>query len=661
MSSAVIAQSAAPPKPANLPSEQKIEQIALEQILPSKSNPRTTYDPDAILGLAESIKAQGLIQAIVVRPRTFTVADAADKLPHAPVAIGEKCFEIVCGHRRWLAVKQLGLKSIPAVVRDLSDREVTEMQLVENDQREGVKAIEQGRAYKAHLDQLAKEQPKAVREDLIKQIGNRIGKSVRHVYSRMKLTELIPELQNDLAAGWISNSHADELVRLCAKDQKEFADCHLYHNGNEEFTRGGDGPKFANSVRFVKDKIAKEYQLDLTKPPFPAEDVNLVPSAGPCGSCINNSINSPLFEGDAGKKATCMDRACFAKKREAFIAIEAAKQKPVAAKPEILRVTPLHELPYSRRKEKDQPKTRKEWKTAHKGECPNVQPAVVVDSSGLHDQAVGAKLVCANTKCDVHFGDKPEKAKTTAGLSGHRSAASPKETEAEREQRRQEGLQDKADLAGDVALVKAVLKNVNGIGVTEIGLLFDQVGKFSEIGYDGLALIAEIFAWPKCKNRYNQLEDWWKEYSAKFSALDAAKFLIACLIAESVGGDDYSNFERADLDKFAARYKLDAKVIRKQAADAVLKPVQTSAAPAVVKPKAGVCRICGCTAAHACVLGHGKKGKGKGKPITCKWADSTKTLCSNPDCMKKAGAEAKAAVKSVVKPTAKKAAKKGGR
>jgi ParB/RepB/Spo0J family partition protein len=640
MTSTVLAQTQAPPIPSNpplpKPTFSNVIEIPLEALSPSKTNPRKHYDQEALNGLAASIREQGVLQAIVARPATGGL------------------YEIVAGERRWRAAKLAGLKTIPAGVKVLSDIEVAEIQLTENEQRVDVQPLEQGHAYRNLVELLASKDPKRSRQGLIDEVAKKVGLSSRHVYARMKLTELIPELQKDLAAGWISSSHADELVRLCPKDQKEFAAAHLYHYANEEFTRADDGPKFANSVRHVKDKIAKEYQLDLTKPPFPAEDASLVPAAGPCSVCFNNSINSPLMEGAARNKATCMDRACFAKKREAFVAIEATKQKTAAAKTDILRVTPSHELPYSRRDEKDKPKTRKEWKTAHKGECAFVQPAVVVDTSGLHDQAISAKLVCGNTKCEVHFGEKPSRPAPSISYSSSKSKTVL--SDAERKQIEQEKkLESKASMAGDVALVKAVLAQVKILGPVELGLFIESVASYSEVEDSGLALIAEMFGWKLTKGiTHRQISEWWETHGGKMSLVDMGRFAVGAIICESLG-NGYGNFGPKQLDRFAAQYKLDAKAIRKTAADAVLKPaVQTSA---VRPPKAGTCRFCQCVEAHACVLQH---GKGK-TPVTCKWADKSKTLCTNPDCLKQAAKDAKAVTPKKAGAPAKKAAKKGGR
>jgi ParB/RepB/Spo0J family partition protein len=627
MSTTVLAQTQAPPptplSPGLKPSPPNVIDIALELLSPSKTNPRKTYDEESLNGLAASIREQGVLQAIVARPDPWHKLGEDRSKPNGH-------YEIVAGERRWRAAKLAGLKFIPVSVKVLSDIDVAEIQLTENEQRKDVEPLDQGHAYRNLVEQLAKKDAARKREDLIDDVAKRIGKSARHVYARMKLTELTPELQKDLAAGWISPSHADELVRLCPKDQKEFASAHLYHFVNEEFERGNEGPKFANSVRYVKDKIAKEYQLDLTKPPFPAEDVSLVPAAGPCSKCINNSINSPLMEGAAKSKATCMDRACFAKKREAFVAIEAAKQKPVAAKPEILRVTPAHELPHSRLKEADKPKTRKEWKTAHKGECANVQPAVVVDSSGLHDQAVGAKLVCANTKCDVHFGAKPDKP-ASKGSSSARGNGASKSTlsNAEKEAIKQEELEEKAELAGDLALFKAVMGKVGHqtIGPAELRLIGQELVVTCEPTDEGVEAVGQMFGWPcDSKAKYRQLQEWWDKKSSKMALFELVRFLVAALISSSIR-EEYGQFSRKDLDKFALEYNLDPKGIRKEASDAVLKPATPSAGP-----KAGVCRYCGCTPAHACVLKHGKGGV----PVTtCKWADKSKNICTNPECLKK--------------------------
>jgi ParB family chromosome partitioning protein len=581
--STVIAQAPAPPAaPAVLtPTSETIHQLKLELLAPSPTNPRTSYDQEKLAGLAASIKSVGILQPIVVRSYNWFARNPKSSLNPTDAELSKK-FEIVAGHRRFMAAKLAGMATVPAVIRSLSDSEVLDAQLIENQQRDDVTALEEGIGYRNRIELLTKEQnqpgiaPKARREDLIAQVAKRVGMSPRHVYARMKLTELIPSLQKDLADGRITTSHADELVRLCAKDQEEFADRCLYHHGSDF------DEKFANSVRYVKDKIAKEYQLDLKKPPFPAEDASLVPAAGPCSTCINNSINSPLLAGTADNKATCMDRACFAKKREAFVAIEAAKQKPAAAKLEIIRVTPLHELPHSRRKETDKPKTRKEWKTAHKGECDHVQPAVVVDASGLHDQAVGAKLVCANTKCNVHFGVKPERAGLTSSRPSHQDSR-PKESAAAKAKREnEEKLNAELDNAGGIALVEAILGKVKSVTQPEFELLVERILQTAEIDLAGKRFLAKHFGWNIPTNpHFDWLVSTATKMSSKLDIVGKAQLLVGITICEGIAADSYGDFERGDLEKLAKKYGLDSQAIIDKAEADVKKryaePPQTSA------------------------------------------------------------------------------------
>jgi hypothetical protein len=115
--------------------------------------------------------------------------------------------------------------------------------------------------------------------------------------------------------------------------------------------------------------------------------------------------------------------------------------------------------------------TRKQWKTAHKGECTNIQPALVFDTEGLHDQAMSAKLVCANLKCDVHFGAKPEVAKK--GLTGTRSA----EDKAVVESKKKNKAEAKRENKVRAGMLKHLVANVTELTpamLKQIGKLFEE-------------------------------------------------------------------------------------------------------------------------------------------------------------------------------------------
>jgi ParB family chromosome partitioning protein len=337
MSTATTSQPTAPPNSATSTSSLQI--IPLSHIVPSKTNPRKTFAGPEFDELVESIRMHGVLQPVLVRP--MFDGDDGD-LVH---------YELVAGERRFRASTAAEKSSIPAMVQILTDDQAMELQVIENMQRKDVTALEEANGFRALHALLLKDNPKLTHTELVQTIATRIGKSVRYVWARLKLNELIPELQQDLIAGRIQASHADELVRLCAKDQQELRDDHLFDTSMDD---ADDEHAVAHSVRQLKEIIAEHYQLELTKPPFPPEDTRLAP--GPCSSCLKNSKNSPLADAVGKKVETCMDRACFAKKREQFVAIgvKDAKKIPefLATKP-VLKVTTQHHLTHGRAKGHD--------------------------------------------------------------------------------------------------------------------------------------------------------------------------------------------------------------------------------------------------------------------------------------------------------------------
>lgn len=448
MSTATTSQPTAPPPVAHPPSTSSLQVVPLSTIVPSKTNPRKSFEGPEFDELVASIKQHGVLQPVLLRP--LDSGWIQGRVSTSPSGV---IFELVAGERRFRASKAAGKQAIPAMVQVLSDDQAMEMQVIENMQRKDVTALEEANGFRALHALLLKENPKLTHTELVQTIAQRIGKSVRYVWARLKLNELIPELQKDLIEGRIQPSHADELVRLCAKDQQELRDDHLFDTSMEDVD---DEHAVAHSVRQLKEIIAEHYQLELTKPPFPPEDTRLAP--GPCSTCLKNSKNSPLADAVGKKVDTCMDRACFAKKREQFVALDVKDVKKVpdflASKP-VLKVTTQHHLTHGRMKGPDALLTRKQWKTAHKGECTNVQPALVFDTDGLHDQAMSAKLICANPKCDVHFGAKP--------VSKAVAAARREEVKAEAESKKKKTLECERENKIRSAMLQQVVAKITNL------------------------------------------------------------------------------------------------------------------------------------------------------------------------------------------------------
>ena len=114
--------------------EKDLTELNIKEVVPNVNQPRRNFDPEKLAELTASIKEHGLVQPIVVRPYNGS-------------------YQIVAGERRYRACKQLGLKTIPTIIKNLSDEEVTEISLIENIQRQELNPIEEARAYKRLVDE----------------------------------------------------------------------------------------------------------------------------------------------------------------------------------------------------------------------------------------------------------------------------------------------------------------------------------------------------------------------------------------------------------------------------------------------------------------------------------------------------------------------------
>lgn len=187
---------AAPTAPAGSGTPRAASLIPIAQIEPGRYQPRRVFDPDEIEGLADSIRTQGVLQPILVRR----------------VSSEPPRYELVAGERRWRAAQAAQLHEIPAVVKDLSDREALEAALVENIQRQDLSPLEEAEAYKRLVDEFGHTQ------DVI---GQALGKSRAHVANTIRLLGLPPQVKEMLARGDLDAGHAR--VLLTAADPIDLA------------------------------------------------------------------------------------------------------------------------------------------------------------------------------------------------------------------------------------------------------------------------------------------------------------------------------------------------------------------------------------------------------------------------------------------------------
>ncbi len=168
--------------------------LPIEQIQRGKYQPRRDMHTEALEELAESIKAQGVMQPIVVRP------------------IGKEKFEIIAGERRWRATQIAGLDTIPAVVRDVPDEAAIAMALIENIQREDLNPIEEAVALKRLQDEF---------ELTHQEVAIAVGKSRTTVTNLLRLIALDDDVKKLLEHGDLEMGHARALLSLTPEQQQE--------------------------------------------------------------------------------------------------------------------------------------------------------------------------------------------------------------------------------------------------------------------------------------------------------------------------------------------------------------------------------------------------------------------------------------------------------
>ncbi len=171
-----------------------VRDVQIESLEPGRFQPRRDFHPESLAELAASIREQGIVQPIVV------------------VAKGAK-FEIVAGERRWRAARQAGLERVPVVVREAaSDRDLLEIALVENLQREDLNPLEAASAYLR-----LKEEFHLTQED----VARRVGKDRATVANSLRLLRLPAAVRERVRAGEISAGHARALLALATPDDQE--------------------------------------------------------------------------------------------------------------------------------------------------------------------------------------------------------------------------------------------------------------------------------------------------------------------------------------------------------------------------------------------------------------------------------------------------------
>lgn len=260
--------------------ERNIVSLALADIRPGGFNPRKHFDEKSLSELADSIRQQGVLQPIGVRPIE-----------------GTTLFEIVFGERRYRASVMAGMDEIPAVVLDITDDAAVEMAVTENLQRKDVTPIEEACAYQKLIE--------SERYD-VKSLAVQFGKSEDYIRTRLKFMTLIPEIADLLETGELTVSVASEICRYGEDIQREVYERHLSEDAYGSW-RGLKASEVARNIERDFTMDLRRYQFDKTM----------------CASCPFNTNNMSLFHEEG--YGNCAKRSCLYEKNTSFL-VEKAMQ-----------------------------------------------------------------------------------------------------------------------------------------------------------------------------------------------------------------------------------------------------------------------------------------------------------------------------------------------
>jgi ParB family chromosome partitioning protein len=378
--------------------------VSINQVTPSKTNPRKHFAKDALQDLTKSVKEKGILVPLLVREKEggFT----------------RPGYEVIAGERRYRAAIAAELKDIPVIIRVLDDEQALEVQVIENLQREDVHPLEEAEGYKQLLAKGKYE---------VEGLADKIGKSVSYIYQRLKLAELVPAAKKAFLEEKITAGHAILIARLQAEEQKQAL---------EYSTERWNKP----SVRDLSDWILREVHLDLAKAPWKKDDATLLPAAGACTTCPKRTGANPGLFPDVKKGDTCTDPTCFHQKADALI-----KQR-VKENPGVQLIST--ESGYSGNDDKRLAKAgilrSYDYRKAGAIKCKDTVEGLIVEGEGS-----GTRIrICTQKRCKKH---------NPSEQSYRSKPRSPKEIAAEKKRQEKQQLEDRVEQLAFVAAIRKVI------------------------------------------------------------------------------------------------------------------------------------------------------------------------------------------------------------
>jgi ParB/RepB/Spo0J family partition protein len=455
----------------------RFETVALAALKESPLNPRKNYDPKKIEELAESIKSVGIIEPIVVR--------ATDSQNDHLTA-----YEIIAGSRRGRAAKLAGLAEVPIIVRDLNDEKALEIMVIENNQREDVNALEEAEGY----DRLLR------RGYLLERLAEKIGRSIKYIYDRMKLLQLVPEAKRLLLDGRMTAGHAILLARLKPKEQARAIDPET--GGLFDYERVDSFDFDENGKDRAGAKIPQQDLKYRDRKPRSVRELE---------SWINDHCR---FD-----RAAPIDQLLFP---ETAIAVKRA----VEEKEKIIQITHDYYIqPSAKEDNKERIYTERAWKLADGSgkkapTCEKSVTGVVV----VGPKRGTAQKVCVHKECPVHWGAEKRARERRAKLNGKAPGQDHWAKQRERQQAEQKKREERQSRWKKAlpAIIKACIEKVKSAEYGPLAQVIDRAFRGKALNTarsllpkskttDGLVRIAVL------AQLINEADEWfgWEEFPAR--------------------------------------------------------------------------------------------------------------------------------------------------
>jgi ParB family transcriptional regulator, chromosome partitioning protein len=505
------------------------QMIPMESLEDSTTNPRKRIDEAKLQELAGSIKETGIYSPLLVRP------------------LEGKRFQVVFGRRRYLAAQLAGEKAAPCRIREMSDSEVLEAQIVENGQRQDIHPLEEGSAYKALLELPDHKHTPAT-------IAAKTGKSETYVTGRLRLTELVPEIQTVFLEDQISIAHALLIAKLPASQQPT-----AYTAAFRQVWTGDGHKPVLMPAKELEAWIQQNILMELSAAPFSKDDEALLPQAGSCANCPKRTgFNHLLFS--EVRKDSCTDPQCFQAKLDAHVSTAVTK------KPQLVQISNdyrtresvLGKSKYVELQVKKRPDSSK--LSPEQKPCRNMAEAIFSDG-GRKGQIV---KVCADANCKVHRPDSPK----------------PEDVEKQRAQERKRIEAQKVEITIRHQVFAQVLQKVPvPFAKTELELIAMRL--LDKLDYQRRVLIAKrhkLISAKSVESDHNEMVSGFKKMFKESDDKAVCRLILECILIDSAyhvptSGDDL-------LLSTAKRYRIDAEKVARQVRDDLAAKAKKKAAKA---------------------------------------------------------------------------------